>query len=161
MAVARRPAARAPETPYERPAFVLGTLGEEAMLRLRESLAAYGLKPRQMRILDLLASHGPIGQRELGQVIDIDHSILVTMLNPLEEDGYISRDRDSSDRRRHLVTITAAGRRKLRQASRALREAEEGLFASLTAAQRTQLFTLLGILRDAHPAGHQPGADCG
>ena len=44
------------------------------------------------------------GQRELGEVMETDPSILVTLLNPLEAEGLLSRQRAEHDRRRHLVT---------------------------------------------------------
>ena len=138
--------------------FLLALLGKEAMRRLREALAAHDLKPRQFQVLDLLADRGPIGQRELGQAMAIDHSILVTLLNPLEACGLISRDRDAADRRRHVVSITAAGERQLAGAARAQREAEDALFAGLAGEQREQLRALLLALRDTNPA--KPGDAC-
>ena len=128
------------------------------MRRLREALTAHDLKPRQFQVLDLLADRGPIGQRELGQAMAIDHSILVTLLNPLEAGGLISRDRDAADRRRHVVSITAAGERRLAGAARAQREAEDALFSGLADAQREQLRELLLALRDTNPA--EPGDPC-
>src|SRR4051794_19733771 len=67
------------------------------------------LMPRQFQLLGLLADHGPMGQRDLGQAMATDPSILVTLLNPLEADGFLTRNRDSADRRRHVVTLTAKG----------------------------------------------------
>jgi DNA-binding MarR family transcriptional regulator len=126
---------------------LLALLGQEAMRRLRGSLTAHDLKPRQFQILDLLADRGPIGQRELGDAMAIDHSILVTMLNPLEADGLIERKRSGTDRRRHVVTITPAGERHFASAAQAQREAEDALFAGLTEQQREQLRNLLIALR--------------
>jgi DNA-binding MarR family transcriptional regulator len=77
-----------------------------------------------------------------------DPSILVGLFNPLEADGYLSRERDPADRRRHVVTITAPGKQKLDRAAQAQREAEDELFAGLTATQRNQLRALLRILRE-------------
>jgi DNA-binding MarR family transcriptional regulator len=136
--------------------FLLALLGQDAMRRLRDALTAHDLKPRQFQILDLLADNGPIGQRELGETMAIDHSILVTMLNPLEADGLIERKRSGTDRRRHVVTVTPAGKRHLAKAAQAQREAEDALFAGLTEQQREQLRELLIALRDANriePAG--------
>jgi DNA-binding MarR family transcriptional regulator len=130
---------------------LLGLLGQVAMRRLRDALTSHDLKPRQFQILDLLAERGPTGQRELGQMLAIDQSILVTMLNPLEADGLITRERDTADRRRHLVTITAAGKRHVASAVRAHREAEDALFAGLTEQQRAQLRDLLIAVRDTNP----------
>jgi DNA-binding MarR family transcriptional regulator len=123
--------------------FLLALLGQEAMHRLRAALTTHDLKPRQFQILDLLAERGPIGQRELGEAMAIDHSILVTMLNPLEADGLIERKRSDTDRRRHVVTMMPAGKRRLASAARAQRDAEDTLFAGLSEQQRDQLRELL------------------
>jgi DNA-binding MarR family transcriptional regulator len=78
----------------------------------------------------------------------VDPSILVTLLNPLEADGLVTRKRDPDDRRRHLVTLTPAGERQLASASRAQTQTEDELFASLDDDQREQLRALLLVLRD-------------
>jgi DNA-binding MarR family transcriptional regulator len=131
-----------------RPGLLLALLGQEAMRRLRAAHTAHNLKPRQFQILGLLHDHGGLAQRELMQEMNIDPSILVTLLNPLEADGLVSRERDPADRRRHLVTLTAAGERALVSASRAQKETENALFASLDDEQREQLGALLIALRD-------------
>ncbi len=129
---------------------LLSLLGQDTTRRLRDALAVHGLKPRQFRILSLLGARGPIGQRALGEALAMDHSILVTMLNPLEASGLIARKRSSADRRRHVVTITPAGKRRLASAAQAHCDAEDDLFASLTPHQRTQLRSLLVALRTAN-----------
>lgn len=136
------------------PGLLLALLGHDAMRHLRAAHDAQGLKPRQFQLLGLLHDHGPMGQRELGQAMATDPSILVTLLNPLEADGFVSRDRDPVDRRRHVVTLTPAGERHLDRAAQAQREAEDALFAGLSAEQRDQLRELLIALRDsgAEPA---------
>jgi DNA-binding MarR family transcriptional regulator len=131
-----------------RPGLLLALLGQEAMRRLRAAHTAHNLKPRQFQILGLLLDHRGLAQRELMQEMNIDPSILVTLLNPLEADGLVSRERDPADRRRHLVTLTPAGKRALVSASRAQQETEDALFASLDDEQRQQLGALLIALRD-------------
>jgi len=130
------------------PGLLLALLGHEAMRRLRAAHTAHDLKPRQFQILGLLHDHGGLAQRELMQAMDVDPSILVTLLNPLEADGLVTRERDPGDRRRHLVTLTPAGERHLASAARAQKDAEDGLFASLDDDQREQLRVLLVALRD-------------
>jgi DNA-binding MarR family transcriptional regulator len=131
-----------------RPGLLLALLGQEAMRRLRAAHTAHNLKPRQFQVLALLHDHGGLAQRELMQEMDVDPSILVTLLNPLEADGLVARERDPADRRRHLVTLTRAGERALVSASRAQKETEDALFASLDDEQRMQLGALLVALRD-------------
>ncbi len=131
-----------------RPGLLLALLGHEAMRRLRAAHTAHNLKPRQFQILGLLHDNGGMAQGELMREMDVDPSILVTLLNPLEADGLVSRERDPANRRRHLVTLTAAGERALDNASRAQKETEDQLFASLDDEQRELLGALLIALRD-------------
>ncbi len=145
------------------PGLLLALLGHHAMRRLREVHTRHELSPRQFQLLGLLYDRGPMGQRELGQVMDTDPSILVTLLNPLEAEGLLSRSRDPLDRRRHLVTLTGRGERRLAAAARAQREAEEELFAGLDDTQRDQLRVLLSALKDslsADCAETSGSADC-
>jgi DNA-binding MarR family transcriptional regulator len=134
------------------PGLLLALLGHAAMRRLRDAHTAHNLMPRQFQLLGLLDDDGPMGQRELGQAMATDPSILVTLLNPLEADGFVARTRDPADRRRHVVTLTDAGRRRLERAAEAQREAEDALFAGLSADQRDQLRALLIALRDSRDA---------
>lgn len=132
----------------QRTGFLLSLLGQDATQRAREALARHGLKPRQLRILNLLAEHGAVGQRDLGNLMAIDHSILVGMLNPLEIDNLVKRERDPEDRRRHVVSITTEGKRRLAQADRSFCEVEEALLRPLDEHQRAQLHGLLVALAD-------------
>ena len=152
MSASTDPATTAPASILDEhrssPGLLLALLGHEAMRRLRAAHTAHNLKPRQFQILGLLHDHGGLAQRELMGEMDVDPSILVTLLNPLEADGLVTRERDPSDRRRHLVTLTAAGERKLVSSARAQTETEDALFASLDEDQRQQLGALLIALRD-------------
>ena len=130
------------------PGLLLALLGQEAMHRLRAAHTAHNLKPRQFQLLGLLHEHGGLAQRDLIQEMGVAPSILVTLLNPLEADGLVARERDLADRRRHRVTLTPAGERQLASASRAQKETEEVLFAALDDDQREHLRALLLALRD-------------
>lgn len=130
------------------PAMLLALLGHVAMRRLRDTHAAHGLTPRQFHLLGVLHENGPTGQSELGAMMGTDPSILVTMLNPLEAERLVSRERDEHDRRRHLVTLTTDGEAKLISAAQAQGQAEDELFAGLDDEQREQLLVLLTTLQD-------------
>jgi DNA-binding MarR family transcriptional regulator len=127
---------------------LLALLGQHAMRRLRATHTEHKLTPRQFHLLGLLHDHGAMTQRELGTRMDVDPSILVTLLNPLEDDGYLSRDRDPADRRRHVVSLSPAGERQLDRAAQAQRDVDDELFAGLTDTQRAQLRGLLLALRE-------------
>jgi DNA-binding MarR family transcriptional regulator len=143
------------------PGLLLALLGQEAMRRLRAAHTAHHLKPRQFQILGLLHDHGGLAQRDLMHEMAVDPSILVTLLNPLEADGLVARKRDAADRRRHLVTLTPAGERHLASASRAQKDTEDALFASLDETKREQLRALLIILRDGLAADPERACSAG
>lgn len=129
------------------PGLLLALVGQEAMRRLRAAHAAVGVSPRQFHLLGLLHDRGPMSQTELGRMLSVDKSVVVSLLNPLEESGLVARKRDSADRRRHLVSLTAAGERQLDKAARAQREAEDALFAGLSGDRRRELVAVLLALR--------------
>ena len=141
-----------------RPGLLLALIGAEAMRRLRDAHTAHGLRPRQFQILGLLHDHGGLPQGELIRTMGVDPSILVTLLNPLEAEGLVARERDPADRRRHVVTLTRAGKKKLDRAARAQLETEDALFAALDDDQRQQLAALLVALRDG--LATDPNTDC-
>jgi DNA-binding MarR family transcriptional regulator len=136
---------------------LLALLGQYAMRRLRETHTEHKLSPRQFHLLGLLHDRGPTGQRELATLMDIDRSALVLLLNPLENDGYISRARDGDDRRRHVVSLTGSGKKQLDRAAQAQRDVENELFASLTHRQRHQPRELLLTVRDQINPDHKSG----
>jgi DNA-binding MarR family transcriptional regulator len=136
---------------------LLALLGQAAMRRLRDAHTAHHLSPRQFQLLGLLHDQGTTGQQELGQVMGVDPSVLVTLLNPLEADGYVSRQRDPADRRRHVVALSPAGATHLAAAAGAQRAAEDELFSSLDQDQREQLRQLLLTLQaSVHPSQASP-----
>jgi DNA-binding MarR family transcriptional regulator len=136
------------------PGLLLALLGHVAMRRLRDAHTASHLSPRQFHLLGVLHDHGAMSQTELGQTTGTDPSILVTMLNPLEADRLIARERDLKDRRRHLVTLTPAGEQHLNRAAEAQREVEAELFVGLDEEQREQLRRLLIAVQQG--LGHEP-----
>ncbi len=141
-----------------RTGFLLTSLGDSFQRLIREVLAEHDLNPRQLRILDLLADYGPVGQRELAELMDVDHSVLVNLLNPLEAARLVKRERDTVDRRRHVVKIAAAGKRRLATADRAFRDAEAAFLAPLSADERHNLQSMLSRLRETAGASTEP--DC-
>jgi DNA-binding MarR family transcriptional regulator len=140
------------------PGLLLALVGNDAMRELRQAHADDGMTPRQYHLLALLDGHGPMGQSDLGAAVGTDPSVLVTQLNPLEDEGFISRNRDPSDRRRHVITLTPAGAKKLRAATRSQERAEDALLSALDAGQREQLQSLLIAIRDSRQS--DGGASC-
>lgn len=101
------------------------------------------LRPRHVVALRLLYERGPMLQHALGGALSLDPSNVVGLLNELEERGLIERRRDPADRRRHIVSLSAAGSAELARTYVRLGLAEDEMFSALSANERATLYELL------------------
>src|ERR1700749_233091 len=120
------------------------------------SLAPCGLRPRHLIALRLLSEHGPASQQGLSDVLSLDPSNVVGLLNELEERGLIVRRRDPADRRRHIVELSAAGSGEVTQTCDQLGLVEDDLFKTLTTDERATLYSLLSRAVEALASADEP-----
>jgi DNA-binding MarR family transcriptional regulator len=119
----------------------------------RTSAEALGMDLRLLMALSYLGDHDGAPQHELVDALCMDAKNVVLLLNELEDGGHLVRRRDSEDRRRHRVHITASGRQALKRASRTLDEIEDDVLQALDEDERAALWDLLArALRGAEPA---------
>jgi len=93
--------------------------------------------------LTLLRDSGGDTQQGLATALRIDRTNLVGLLNELEALGYVARQRQIDDRRRHNVLLTTDGQDAVDAAESALAEAEDTVLTHLNASERGQLYELL------------------
>src|SRR5213080_2494293 len=98
-----------------------------------------------------LREQGGSSQQQLGQSLMLDPNNCVILLNDLEDFGYVERRRDPSDRRRHIVEMTDAGRRALEYAGEKLETLEDEVLPNLDASERAQLRDLVAKALEAAP----------
>ncbi|MFC7529335.1 MarR family winged helix-turn-helix transcriptional regulator [Actinoplanes sp. GCM10030250] len=132
--------------PELRLSLLLARHGGSTDARIREALTTSGVTPRHAIVLMHLDG-GRIGQRDLGTRLGVDPSVLVTLLNALEDRDLVRRRRDPADRRRHIVEITEAGVAAATKLGAAIGRVEDELFADLTAQERDTLHALLARVR--------------
>jgi MarR family transcriptional regulator, temperature-dependent positive regulator of motility len=102
----------------------------------------------------LVLRHAPgIGQRELGQVAQLDKSTLAELLKRLELLGLISTCRDEADRRRKCVTLEDAGASLLQELMPGALRVNELLTEGLDPVEAAQLDALLDKLLASPAAG--------
>jgi DNA-binding MarR family transcriptional regulator len=102
-----------------------------------------GIRLKELAALAYLRDHEEVAQQLLTQALCLDANSCVLLLNELEAAGYAERRRDASDRRRHRVALTPAGRRALERAERAQESIEDDVLAGLGPEDREQLRQLL------------------
>ncbi|HEY3774774.1 MAG TPA: MarR family winged helix-turn-helix transcriptional regulator [Solirubrobacteraceae bacterium] len=131
----------------EQPPQHSGALLDYLARRMRSAgvdvLEPLGLRPRHLITLTVLRDHGASSQSHLAEVLDIDRTNLVGLLNELEDARLVERRRSTRDRRRHDVMLTEAGRRALAQAEMRLGATEDMVLAALSPQERETLHHLL------------------
>lgn len=77
--------------------------------QMEEELAP-GLTVGQLEVLELLQANEPMKPSELLPYLETTPAAITTLLDRMERNGLVERNRDESDRRIVWVTMTALGR---------------------------------------------------
>jgi DNA-binding MarR family transcriptional regulator len=138
-----------PESILERPGALLVIAARTGQERANARLAPLGLSVRMCGVLNLLADQGPLSQHEIGQLLSIDRTTMVDLIDQLERDGIVNRGRNPHDRRSHAVALTPSGRAKQKRALQAFNGAVDDFFAPLSPPERRQFADMLRRLLGA------------
>lgn len=140
------------------PSWLLTQTANHAHLVVADGFASVHARGYHYRVLATLDDVGPASQAELGRRSGIHLSDMVATINELAARSLVERAPDPADRRRNIVTLTAAGRRQLRRLEKQLAASQEVLLAPLSSEERRQLSALLSTLLAHHDrrAGRLP-----
>ena len=83
--------------------------GKAVLARVEPRLAAAGLTPTQLGVLEAILHKGPLTQRELGRKVLTSAGNMTDVVDKLEARGLVRRTRSRQDRRIAVVGLTAAG----------------------------------------------------
>ena len=78
--------------------------------RIEPRLAAHGLTPTQLGVLDALLHKGALTQRELGRKVLTSPGNMTDVIDKLEQRCLVRRVKDCADRRLVRVELTPSGR---------------------------------------------------
>ena len=144
------PATGLPKELVESVTFLLKRLGFAAKERALEAYEETGLHPYHHAVLLVLGEGSRETQGAIADALGYDRGQLVGLLDELEERGLVERRRDPNDRRRHIVRLTADGRRTLRRLRALARQIEDDYLAPLSDNERATLHALLLRLAEKH-----------
>jgi DNA-binding MarR family transcriptional regulator len=132
-----------PRAMSDRLGFLLGRAHIAHRQVAEAALAPLGLAPRQFGALSLLADEGPLSQQRLGELMGVDRTTMVALVDGLERGGLVERERNPDDRRAYALRATARGRSVLGRAAAAVERAEEEFLATIPAREARQLKQIL------------------
>ena len=124
-------------------------------IRVAEELAKKNLRSEQYNALRLLAEGDSLRMGELSARLLVDDSTTTRIVDSLEAAGLVRRTQDPSDRRAMRVAITESGRRRERDAAKAVHDVADKALASLSKQQRQHLSSSLKALREGLDAESQ------
>ncbi len=143
------------ETESDAEARWVGYLLNQTALRIRSmtvmSLSPLNITPPQLRALEAIAKEQPLTQVRLGELVNMDRSTIVHVVDHFEKLGLASREADPTDRRSHAVVLTRKGARVLADARARAREVENDFLADLSPPERETLHDLLHKLFEPAP----------
>ncbi len=121
---------------------------EKVMEPVREMLADTDLTEQKWRVLRVLAEHETLDATRLADYSCLLLPSLTRIVNSMEKKGYIERCRNSSDRRRHEITITRKGLDIIDVHSERAIEIAQGLRDKLGEEKHRVLLEALACLAD-------------
>ncbi len=89
---------------------------------------------RYQHILVLIEQHHELlSQKALAEILEVDKSYMVTIIDYLSERGYVIREKNPADRREQLIRLTDKARRDLIPIKRAFDELNRKLLMGIEA----------------------------
>jgi DNA-binding MarR family transcriptional regulator len=138
-----RPVNRIAQELAESSGFLLARLGVGFKAKAIAAAEEAGFELYDYSVLAILAEGARETQGTIAGVLGVDPSRLVALLDSLEERGLILRQRDPHDRRRHVVSITPAGKRELGKIRTLIRTIQDEYFSALSDDEQKTFHKLL------------------
>jgi DNA-binding MarR family transcriptional regulator len=124
-------------------AFLLARVGIAIKLSAIEAFEREGFGLYQYSVLAVLGEGARETQATIADTLQLDRGQLVGVLDGLEESGLIERRRDQTDRRRHTVSLTPAGKKQIVKMRAIVQRIEDQFLGPLDAQARTALHDAL------------------
>ena len=125
---------------------LLHRANQVAAERFAKAIGDMDLTPRQVAVLDIVATNEGVSQTGIVEASGIDRSTLADIVRRLVKRGLLARRRSKQDARAYNVTLTTEGRRLLTSASPILARVEANILEALPVKRRAELLAALGSL---------------
>lgn len=115
--------------------------------KVTTALKPLGLSPREVGLMRILESEGPLSQQDLGKRHNVDRSTTVQLVDALEARELVIRCSNPDDRRSYLLYLTPRGKKTLVKALKIAEKEQAEFLVPLNDNERKTLqSTLLKLL---------------
>jgi DNA-binding MarR family transcriptional regulator len=132
-----------PECMMAMSAYTMTKLSQYLQERFEALLDAKPLRARHFGVLHALISAGPLTQQTLCEKMWIDRASMVGVIDGLEQVKFVKRKENPEDKRSHLISVTAAGRKFHREKLDDFQTLESKVFPSMSGKDWEKLRELL------------------
>jgi MarR family transcriptional regulator, lower aerobic nicotinate degradation pathway regulator len=136
--------------------FLLARVGFAFKATAIEAFELEGFGIYQYSVLAVLGEGVKETQASIADTLKLDRGQLVGVLDELEESGLIERRRDQTDRRRHTVSLTEAGQKRLVKMRAIIERIENDFLEPLTPKARAALHDALLLVAAKSDVRFQP-----
>ena len=127
----------------------LRALERQVELSLASQTECCGVTPAQCHVLLEVSEAGSPSVSELALALELDAYTLSRAVDGLVKAGFVLREEDPLNRRRYLVSLSPAGRKKVSEIDRVCDRYYEGMLASLPADDRGLVVEVLPRFTEA------------
>jgi DNA-binding MarR family transcriptional regulator len=117
-----------------------------------EALEPLGLTVKHYGLLTLLVHEGSVSQGRLGEVMRIDRTTMVALIDELERAGHVDRTRNPEDRRAYALVATGSGKRIQTKAAALMKRVYDETLSPLSAGERRELRRMLQAIIEGETA---------
>lgn len=117
--------------------------------RPEQLLPGWSLSLSEIYALGILAERAPLSQQDLGDALALEKSSISRLVQQLERNGWVSRERDGCDGRLRLLRLTDTGAAVAARIEAHMSTRHAELFALLTPEEQVGLLQGLSALRRA------------
>lgn len=121
------------------PSFQLERLRRRTREFVESALEEHGFNLREYWILTCLVDGDAASQATLGEILGVDRSDMVRLVDSLEKRNLAKRVKDSKDRRRQIISITKKGSKSYQQLKPIVTKAEDKALDESTSKQLKHL----------------------
>ena len=114
---------------------------------LKQYSSSYDVNKTQLRALVFVNNNGPISMTDLCAKLNIEKGSLTSMVDDLTDKGYVVREKDASDRRKYLITITENGKNVALDFMGKLSDSLEEKLFKLTEEEQSKYMEAIGTLQ--------------
>ncbi|MDR3384731.1 MarR family winged helix-turn-helix transcriptional regulator, partial [Cupriavidus basilensis] len=137
---------------YSRAGHLIRRLNQISVALFLEEAGNHDLTPRQYAALKMIDEIPNIDQMTLSNMIAMDKTTMVKVIDRLMEKGLVTRTRSPQDRRINLLNVTPACRGMLDQIERQLDRSEARILAPLNKSEQHVFMEMLTRLVDVNNA---------